>query len=574
MKELKYIDYTKGNEGHILIPSCKSVYPDMGVGTAQQIQTNIHESDSTPYVFRKTPYNSTRESGELVGASVAWNQIFRAGSNQTLNDVVFDHPANDWSEQQMNGTASATVYKQLTMDKSIIDHVYYVDKGSDDAPFSIYNDSGGITTAGYRTVINKATAAKNFYIRIQSGQEINVTVKPMVADLTLMLGSAIADYLATLETGTAGAGIAKLREWGFFDKPYYAYNAGAIESVNVSKHKMTGLNQWDKTNENVNKGLGSSGELINSTGSVTSDYLPILPETEYYFKNVLRSYYGRACAFYDGGKNFISVKSFSGGSGYVIDATRTTPANARYIRVTRWNTIEDVCLNISNAAVNGTYEPYTVNEYPLDSDLALRGILELDGSNNLHADGDVYHPDGKVDRNWSETPYTLTSGKTWTAWGQSYYTYVGIDSPNNNDGFNAFSDILPAAQAGALFDGSATTGIGAKSGNIYISASDYANLSNLIGMNIYIRKATPTTETADPYNEVQVCSPYGTEEFVDAGVTAGTRDVAIPCGHSTEYMKNIVGAIEGIPLPPTTNGNFKLRCTVASGVPTYSWVSE
>ena len=218
-------------------------------------------------------------------------------------------------------------------------------------------------------------------------------------DLTLALGSTIADYIYTLESGTAGAGVAKLKEWGFCTEDYYAYNAGGIESVNVSKHIMR-----------------------------------------------------------DGDDNIIG-------------------------------------------------------EYALDSDLTLRGILKLDGSNNLYADGDVYHSDGTVDRNWAERAY----------------------------------------QAGDASDGSTMI-------------TD--------GTTTVYKLQTPTTETADPYTEVQVCSPYGTEEFVDAGVAAGTRDVAIPCGHNTEYMKNIVGAIEGIPLPPTTNGNYKLRCTVASGVPTYSWVSE
>jgi hypothetical protein len=39
-------------------------------------------------------------------------------------------------------------------------------------------------------------------------------------------------------------------------------------------------------------------------------------------------------------------------------------------------------------------------------------------------------------------------------------------------------------------------------------------------------------------------------------------------------MDNITGlAVAGIPAAPTTDGTYNLRCTVSSGVATYSWVS-
>ena len=47
--------------------------------------------------------------------------------------------------------------------------------------------------------------------------------------------------------------------------------------------------------------------------------------------------------------------------------------------------------------------------------------------------------------------------------------------------------------------------------------------------------ASPVTETAAPFAGTQLADAYGTEEFADAGVAAGTRDVAIPVGHETVY---------------------------------------
>lgn len=47
-------------------------------------------------------------------------------------------------------------------------------------------------------------------------------------DLTILLGSTIADYLYTLESNTPGAGVAKFRE--LFPDDYYAYDAGGLKS--------------------------------------------------------------------------------------------------------------------------------------------------------------------------------------------------------------------------------------------------------------------------------------------------------------------------------------------------------
>ena len=54
-------------------------------------------------------------------------------------------------------------------------------------------------------------------------------------------------------------------------------------------------------------------------------------------------------------------------------------------------------------------------------------------------------------------------------------------------------------------------------------------------MTVNYRLITPTTETADPYTAIQDVSPYGTEEYIDYGVSQGTRDIAVPVGHQSVY---------------------------------------
>ena len=94
-----------------------------------------------------------------------------------------------------------------------------------------------------------------------------------------------------------------------------------------------------------------------------------------------------------------------------------------------------------------------IGNYPLDSDLVLRGVLKLDASNNLYYEGDVYESDGTVTRNYQQRAY--------------------------QSGDESLAD--------AITDGT----------------------------NTVVKLVTPTTEQADPYSEYQVVDAYGTEEYVD-----------------------------------------------------------
>ena len=119
--------------------------------------------------------------------------------------------------------------------------------------------------------------------------------------------------------------------------------------------------------------------------------------------------------------------------------------------------------------------------------------------------------------------------------------------------------------------------------------------------------ATSTTETADPYQETQVCNDFGTEEFVDE------RTVPMPVGNSALYQANLRAKLEMAPdspdggdgdyivrqtdglneyvavsdnatisglstrcpaCPTDTDGTFVLKATVSSGAVTYAWTAE
>ena len=82
------------------------------------------------------------------------------------------------------------------------------------------------------------------------------------------------------------------------------------------------------------------------------------------------------------------------------------------------------------------------------------------------------------------------------------------------------------------------------------------------GVYLVYELATPTTETADPYQSLQVCDPNGTEEFVSTGI--------VPVGHEIRYLENLRAKIEGLPwdfstlIAPTESGTASRNYTVGS----------
>lgn len=139
-----------------------------------------------------------------------------------------------------------------------------------------------------------------------------------------------------------------------------------------------------------------------------------------------------------------------------------------------------------------------IGNYALDSSLTLRGVPKLDSNNKLYYDGDIYAPDGTVTRRYGVRAY--------------------------QSGDESLTD--------AITDGT----------------------------NTVYKLTTATTETAQPYHEIQICNPDGTEEYVSTGI--------VPVGHESKYYRDLDAVI---PAAPTADGVYTLKCTVTDGVPSYSW---
>lgn len=178
------------------------------------------------------------------------------------------------------------------------------------------------------------------------------------------------------------------------------YNADSIIDSKPTKLISRGFNQWDEEWE-IGTYSNSDGSKISQSNCIRSkNPTRINPNASYYLKSPT----GVRLYFYDANHEFIEFYDWTS------NATFTTPANAYYMNFrvgdaygTTYN--NDICINISNASLNGTYVPSEKHEYPLDLPV-------------LRSAGSVQDTDKKA----NVEEYTFTGNETYTS-----YQFNGID---------------------------------------------------------------------------------------------------------------------------------------------------
>ena len=541
------------------------------VANARQLVASIYEEDKTPYNFRTS--GGSLDIGDreylrkIVGGTVAWNQL----NNDNLG----------WNANRCTIALDDTTYT-VTVSTTTYDFVGFY-KNSYGFPKNhkllIAADVKPSTTLSYVSItaanrsVSKTSPTANAWNRVSgivdaldTGTQFIINFmypsgtialndthqvrNIQLFDLTQMFGSTIADYIYSLEQANAGAGVAWFKK--LFPKDYYAYNAGELISVKTSKHITTGFNQWDEEWEVG--ALDNNGANQTSSSNIRSkNYISIVPNTSYYFNtpNNMNVYW------YDADKNFISIEAVVA-SGSKL---KTSPSNAHYARfytASAYGTTykNDICINLAwDNSRNGEYEPYEAHEYSID-DVELRGILKLDSNNNLCYDGDEYGSDGTVTRRYGIVDLGTLS------WTYSASTFNGAFVTALNDMIqNTAGSVCSKYQSVDGRLGTYDKAIYTKNnGNqVWVRDTAYTDASTfktaMSGVYLVYELATPTTESADPYQGTQIVNDFGTEEFVD------TRTIPIPVGHSTEYQANLVAKLEMSPVSPNGNGEYIVKQT-------------
>lgn len=570
-------------------------YEEMTVGDAEQLVATQYVEDATPYLFRTTGGSADVGNREyvdkIVGGTIAWNQLNNETSDVTLEIGV------------------KRTHSIVTNALRIIGHKYLqsFELTDTDNPNNriigtpLKNKYGN---GKYSGVVN-ATETWNlgyFYLEQSAEAGTKTTICNFQCfDLTQMFGPTIADYIYSLEQANEGAGVDFFRK--LFPKDYYEYNAGELLSVSgVSAHETVGFNAWDEEWE-VGGINSSTGLNQTNTSQIRSkNYTPIVPNMQYYFCVGEPGPTGRnfQSRFYDADKNYIGI-----GGTLLYNAVFTPPSDARYVRFAMeagYGTTykNDICINLSwSGTRNGEYEPYEQHSYPLDSSLALRGIPKLSASNELYYDGDTYESDGTVTRRYGVVDLGTLDWNLVS----STNNYFRVSFTN---GAAAQSSTVPAniictkyTTVGSSYVVSVDKSIGRGSGTNYLMVRDdaYATAADfkaaMSGVYLVYELATPTTEEAEPYQQVQICNDWGTEEYISESI--------VPVGHETRFPANLRDKLQHLPdlassdgyymiqqsnsqmslvnfrIPQASgleDGTYTLKATVSGGTPTYTWVAE
>ena len=490
--------------------------------------------DNTPYLFKQTgDVGGDRETIELVGGTVAWNQLIPNPTSPTTDTsmIVFNS-----GTRIVKGHRYIVAFNGKKTDESgsNVNAFWYVNENGENNPYSIAIGATRIITPTQTSTSNGSYNGNNntwFYISNVS----NATIYSfMCIDLTAMFGSTIADYIYSLEQATAGAGVAYFRK--LFPKAYYPYNAGELISVKTSSHDTVGKNRLDVGNLVQGNFFVPAPSNLNNVSY--DGYIPLESGQQYTWSAVVPQSGGRYIRFYDSAKAELTSERIN---NYSSDAkiTFTMPNNAKYICIMWFSNVQILVADCSQSQLEfgstaTDYEPYVENTYPLDADLELRGMLKLDTSNNLYYDGDVYESDGTVTRKYGIVDLgTLT----WT-YNDTRFCSSSLRSTAKRqqawDVPNPMAICSPYPY-GAVNAGGNDKKMGFYDGYLYVNDSTYTSATDfktaMSGVYLVYELATPTTETADAFEEIQKVTPiYGTEEFADS------RTVPIPVYTKTQYL--------------------------------------
>ena len=137
-----------------------------------------------------------------------------------------------------------------------------------------------------------------------------------------------------------------------------------LRRTHITGLKTTGINQWDEKTK-LGYYQSSNGAFVNSNNQLCSENpIRIIPNATYYIKkNSITD-----LRFYDCKMNYISGNQQGSNSSF------TTPNNACYLHInlrsdygTTYN--HNICINISDATINGNYYPYEEKTVNIEADL-------------------------------------------------------------------------------------------------------------------------------------------------------------------------------------------------------------
>ena len=480
-----------------------SANPASAVGSAAAL---LGDAETASWMERTTAADGAALIEAIYGNTLRWNQLV-VSPNDGTNWLLASGSCFDKTDNQdgsisltvVDNTATQGVLRVVAGSNFVSGHKYLAKAGisghSSNTRFNLLDNWAACgssidaiaATSAIVTATENSLTSPYFSITISRGSMAVgtvITIKhPQLFDLTAMFGS-----------GNEPATVAEFE--ALFPEPYYPYDAGSLLPVRMEGVETVGFNQWDEQWE-----LGSynntNGEKIADTTRIRcKNLIPVFPDTDYYlnFGSYSLGTHGLYIYFYDANGDFLSfLCKWSAGL--------TTPTGAYYMT---WRTEptygttyqNDICINISDPARNGTYEPYWSSQLATPVSTYFPGGLRSAGSvrDELRADAAITRV-GAVDL--GTLTWTYTSGGYFYADIRNEYPPMALIFDALTCSKYATSTINNAStMPDKTIKGSSTQS------TIFVKDSDYTDAATLkaamSGVILYYALATPTTQPIDP----------------------------------------------------------------------------
>lgn len=354
-----------------------NVYKD---GTEQLLPVNTSEPTTSPiladiryptgvwrnkqyFTYRKSPTEATGKARikSIKGNTLVFNQLVNGMVTSTADGITTAYNSSTnvitiTNNSRTTNYSAGSTRGNINTITITSGHKYLFCIDTVVTGVIVVHDTGsGLNDIPFNSVYTANSSTGNFRLRVTKDYDfvtahpVNsvVSIKIMCIDLTLLNDSHITDYNSFKQ---------------YFPLPYYAYDSGSLLNFNGTGIKTTGFNLWDEEWE-----LGQYSTINGSKTSANNtirckNAIYVMPNTTYYCntagKNMRLLYYE-----FDG--TFIGIEN-----DLVVNRAVTTPSNASYICFymgSAYGTTykDDVCINISDASKNGTYEPYTTSTLSL-----------------------------------------------------------------------------------------------------------------------------------------------------------------------------------------------------------------
>lgn len=334
------------------------------------------------FVYRKSPNTIKAKSitlDRIKGKTLAWNQLMQ---NSNFTDEASGWNVSGGTLSVSGGIATisataSTVQLYRTGMPAISGHKHLFKasvkfKNGSSVYFSTGTNSPFFyTTGNWQTIAYiDNTAIGDSHPRISTtvasvGDTIQVSCF-YVVDLTLLYGSAI--------DGKTDAEILAMYE-ADFGTGYHEYNPGTLISNDAEAVETTGVNQWDEEWEpNMGYSTTTGSKVSASNRICNKNKIPVFIQ-QYYLKCPMTSY----AIFYDANDTYLGYNTISAGGG--VFTPRSGSAYMNFMTDNSYGATynHDICINLSDPAINGQYFPY----WKRTLQLGLNSFKVKDGNGNI-----------------------------------------------------------------------------------------------------------------------------------------------------------------------------------------------